>query len=140
LSPIGDVAKSKPTPTDTPGSFNEQSYGDHHEWVFGNVYMNSLARDVAGQPQPVYPAGAMIVREKLLAADAQKAEVLTVMIKRERGFNPAANDWEFLQVNGEASKIEKREKTGECQQCHASEKQGDFVFHKYFQEIKIRVP
>ena len=51
------------------------------------------------------------------------------MIKRKKGFNPAANDWEFLLISGDATKIKKREKTGECQSCHSTEK--DFVFDNY---------
>jgi Cytochrome P460 len=54
--------------------------------------------------------------------------VLVVMVKRERGFNPKANDWEFLTVSGDLKKIEKREKEGKCRDCHASETSNDFVF------------
>lgn len=50
------------------------------------------------------------------------------MVKREKGFNSKANDWEFLTVTGDLKKIEKREKEGKCQQCHASEAKNDFVF------------
>ena len=53
------------------------------------------------------------------------------MIKREKGFNPAANDWEFLLVNGDSTKITKRQKTGDCQQCHASRTSRDFIMSDY---------
>ena len=58
-------------------------------------------------------------------------ELLAVMLKREKGFNPKANDWEFLTVSGDAKAIVKREKTGECQQCHSSQAKNDFVFRTY---------
>ena len=70
------------------------------------------------------------MREKL-ETEAGSPEVLTVMIKRKRGFNPAANDWEFLVISGDATKITKREKTGSCQSCHQSVSDKDFVFDNY---------
>jgi hypothetical protein len=92
--------------------------------------MNDLARVTArGESKTTYPVGAAIVREKLLTAASDTPEIVAAMIKREKGFNPAANDWEFLVINGSMTKIKKRQKTGACQQCHASEKQADFVFH-----------
>ena len=78
----------------------------------------------------MYAEGAVIVREKL-RTEAGSPELLTAMIKREKGFNPAANDWEFLLLSGDAKKIKKREKTGACQRCHASVSAKDFVFDKY---------
>ena len=72
----------------------------------------------------------MIVREKL-ETEAGSPELLTAMIKRKKGFNPAANDWEFLVVSGDATKITKREKTGACQSCHQSVSAKDFVFDSY---------
>jgi len=112
----------------TPESQSSQS----HRWVYGAVYMNDLARDAAIQHRTIFPVGAIIVREKLSAVDAPQAEVLAVMIKHEHGFNPAASDWEFLKIDGPATTIATREKTGSCQQCHATEKRDDFVFRNYF--------
>ena len=102
-----------------------------HQTVFGAVYLNDIARTVLTQTGPlVYPQGAVIVREKL-ETEAGSPELLTAMIKRKKGFNPAANDWEFLVVSGDATKINKREKTGACQSCHQSASAKDFVFDNY---------
>jgi len=99
--------------------------------MFGAVYLNDLARTTSPQSRPlIYPEGAMIVREKL-ETEAGSPELLTAMIKRKKGFNPAANDWEFLLISGDATKIKKREKTGDCQSCHASVSAKDFVFESY---------
>ena len=96
--------------------------------------MNEPARlATLANEHPVYPVGAVIVREKLLTATSTTPEVLAAMIKRDKGFNPAANDWEFLVLNSDATKVQKREKTGSCQQCHASERDKDFVFRAYVQ-------
>jgi hypothetical protein len=96
---------------------------------FGVVYVNSLAREVVNATAPAirFPAGAIIVREKLAKADDAQPQLLAVMIKRGRGFNPKANDWEFLMLDGAMSKILERQKKGSCLDCHTSEKQHDFV-------------
>ena len=70
------------------------------------------------------------MREKL-ETEAGAPEILTAMIKRKEGFNPEANDWEFLVISGDATKIKKREKTGDCQSCHSSVSGKDFVFDNY---------
>ena len=75
----------------------------------------------------------MIVREKL-KTEAGSPELLTAMIKRKKGFNPEANDWEFLLISGDATKIKKREKTGACQRCHKSANGPDFTFDTYLQQ------
>jgi len=93
--------------------------------------LNDIARTVLTQTGPlVYPQGAVIVREKL-ETEAGSPEVLTAMIKRKEGFNPEANDWEFLLISGDATKIKKSEKIGECQSCHSSVIKKDFVFDNY---------
>jgi len=113
-----------------------------HELVFGAVYMNDLARGAAFQAGTIsYPKGAVIVRERLKTADSPAAELLAVMIKHENGFNRAANDWEFLLVNGEVTRIKKRQKTGDCQRCHASRSPNDFVMSDYaHQTLQIEIP
>lgn len=75
----------------------------------------------------------MIVREKI-ETESGPPEVLTAMIKRKKGFNSAANDWEFLLISGDVTKIKKREKTGECRSCHSSVSEKDFVFDNYLPE------
>ena len=79
----------------------------------------------------IFRPGAIIVREKLANANSKMPELLAVMMKHESGFNPAANDWEFLILNGGATNVQHREKTGSCLQCHASQKEKDFVFKGY---------
>ena len=111
---------------------------DQQNTVFGAVYLNDVARTVLTQSEPlVYPEGAVIVREKL-QTEAGSPELLTAMSKRKKGFNPAANDWEFLVVSGDATKINKREKTGACQSCHQSAGAKDFVFDSYLPVTRDR--
>ena len=96
---------------------------------FGVVYVNSLAREAVASAPPIqFPRGSIIVREKLAKADDTQPQLLAVMIKRTRGFNPAANDWEFLVVDGAMTKIRERQKKGSCLGCHKSQKALDFVY------------
>ncbi len=37
-------------------------------------------------------------------------------------------------LDGKASVIQRREKTGSCQTCHAQQKKTDFVFRSYLPE------
>jgi hypothetical protein len=106
--------------------------GRHEEGnIFGVVYANDLANDFlkvkTNRPQR-FPVGSIIVREKLIKADDAQPQLLTAMIKRARGFNPKANDWEFLLIDGTISKILEQQKQGSCLKCHASQKKRDFVF------------
>jgi hypothetical protein len=100
-----------------------------HTSTFGVAYANDIAhRAMLSTGTLRFPTGSILVREKLLTPTASNPAVLVVMIKREKGFNPKANDWEFLTVSGDLRKIEKREKEGKCRACHASESKNDFVF------------
>ena len=97
--------------------------------TFGVVYVNSLAHEaLTAQPTIPFPRGSIIVREKLTQANDLRPQLLTVMIKRERGFNPKANDWEFLAVDGAMTKVFERQKKGSCLNCHASQAHRDFVY------------
>jgi hypothetical protein len=103
--------------------------GDHSASVYGVVYVNDLGRAAMfGKSAANFPTDSIIVREKLSSASETQPDLLAVMIKHAKGFNPRANDWEFLVVTGDGKKIARREKTGACQECHASRSGNDFVF------------
>jgi len=98
-----------------------------HETSFGFAYVNEVGSGGFRRQPFAFPVGTIIVREKLPALNANP-ERLVVMIKHEKEFNPKANGWEFLMLNGEAKEILKREKTGQCLKCHLSASNNDFVF------------
>lgn len=50
------------------------------------------------------------------------------MLKRAPGFNPKGGDWEFLLVDGEASKVIERQKKGSCLECHVTQRERDFAY------------
>ena len=113
------------------GSRKSKANDTHEDTAnsFGVVYANNLAQGaVVSNPPTMFPRGSIIVRERLAHADDPQPQHLVVMIKRQAGFNPAANDWEFLAIDGAMTKIEQRQKKGGCLDCHASQKDRDFVY------------
>lgn len=101
----------------------------NHSSAFGVVYVNEIARaSMFGRGPVRFPVGSIIVREKLSSASALTPDLLALMVKRERGFNPRLGDWEFLIASGDGKKIELREKKGECRNCHATQAKNDYVF------------
>lgn len=81
--------------------------------------------------KPEFLRGSVIVREKRTHIGDTTPQLLVMMVKREKGFNSKARDWEFLMIDGGLSKVLKREKSGECLQCHKKQKEQDFVFRYY---------
>lgn len=134
-SRMGTTKILMPSPTiftrSPPVSTSKQNETTHEDGSnsYGVVYVNSLARELVKADPPIpFPTGSIIVREKLAKAGDTQPLLLTVMIRRARGFNPNANDWEFLAVNGAMNKILERQKKGACVDCHASQQQRDFVY------------
>ena len=128
LAPPPDRTKqSKPKPKEDDSASHEDTFNS-----FGVIYVNELARrSLVDAKKPRFPVGSVIIREKLAQANDVTPQLLVVMMKRERGFNSKARDWEFLMIDGGLSKILRREKTGGCLNCHKQKKDQDFVFRLY---------
>ena len=109
------------------GTGGENKVTDHGGASYARVFVNAEAAQAITTDNVDFPVGSTIVREKLASETALSPEVLTVMIKRWRGFSPKTNDWEFLVVGGEVNKVKKRQKTGNCAECHSEVRQSDFV-------------
>ena len=99
-----------------------------HNNKYINVYVNSVGKtEMLEKKNPVFPVGTIIVKEKLLTLESKKPVLLTVMIKREKGFNPQVGDWEFMTLDGTAANITSRGKIESCQSCHVNYKENDFI-------------
>lgn len=98
-----------------------------HTTTLGFAYVNEIGRSAFDRKPFKFPAGSIIVRERLLPG-ASNADQLVVMIKHEKSFNRKGNGWEFLTISGDATKIMKREKDGKCLKCHKQAAGNDFVF------------
>lgn len=118
-------------PTGRPAPASKESPPNHEisGASFGVVYANNLAREalIADPPIP-FPRGSILVRERLPSANAKAPDVLTVMIKRQAGFNRKANGWEFLMIDGAGAKVIEQQKKGSCFGCHKSQAASDFVY------------
>jgi len=101
----------------------------HGDSSFGVVWVNDIGRSAMASAQPAtFPAGSIIVREKLAKADDTQPELLAVMIKQSAGFSRATNDWEYLVIDGAMKKVRERHTKGACHDCHTQQKDRDFVF------------
>jgi hypothetical protein len=99
------------------------------------IYMNDLAADTFGKANPVYPVGAIVVKEKeamgYSSATQPGSMVLDKggvggMIKRPAGYDSAHGDWEYFYFE-DPGKVESG-KIISCVQCHSGAAGQDYVF------------
>jgi hypothetical protein len=109
-----------------------------HANKFITVYVNDKGKTaLLKTANPQFPQGTIIVKEKLANESATAPELLTVMLKREAGFNPPSNDWEFMVVNGDGKTVIERGKLMNCITCHTAKRQQDFVFRNYLNQFDL---
>jgi Cytochrome P460 len=111
----------------TPSRQHKDNKEADHPVEFGPVFANDLAIQAISGKTKLFPTGSVLVREKLAKKGNTQPELLAVMIKREKGFNPDGGDWQFLITNAANTKVKLRQKTGECLNCHYSVRDTDFV-------------
>lgn len=100
-----------------------------HGPFFVRVYVNDAGIDlILNDPDPIYPAGTVIVKEKLTDVEAESADHLGIMIKREAGFNPDGGDWEYVYWENGDVFLAPTDDMGHCQDCHYAEAEDDSVF------------
>ena len=103
----------------------------HHD-KYITVYVNDVGRKaMLEELKPGFPEKSVIVKEKLPDAASQSPELLTVMIKRAKGFNPESGDWEYMVTDGGGTRLETRGKLENCQSCHLTKPDSDYVFRTY---------
>lgn len=114
----------------------QTSSNPHRQWQkYFTVYVNDIGRNaMLNEKTPKFPEGSIIVKEKLLSEDSNAPELLTVMIKQKKGFNPTSGDWEYMVVKGAGTKVEGRGSLENCQSCHILNKQTDYIFRSYLPE------
>ena len=103
-----------------------------HKDKYIKVYVNSVGEsEMLTKKNPKFPVGTVIVKEKLSTPDSTAPELLTVMIKREKGFNPEVGDWEFAALNGEGTEVNAKGKLQSCQACHIGYQKNDYISRIY---------
>ena len=119
------AACAAPLVTAVPGS-------PHGPDKYITVYVNDTGRHAMMEEQsPHFPQGSIVVKEKLTTAKSDKPELLTVMYKRESGYNPESGDWEFLVFDGAGKSIQARGKLENCQACHKMDQETDYISRSY---------
>ena len=112
--------------------------GNPHRHKFITVYVNNIGRHAMMQEKvPRFPQGSVIVKEKLPAEDSTKPELLTVMTKREPGYNPQNGDWEYMALDGSGESVQARGRLESCQGCHMMVKATDYV-SRYYLPSQVR--
>jgi len=104
-----------------------------HAASFITVYVNNIGREAmfAKQVQQ-FPEGSVIVKEKISNfGEGHKPLLYTLMKKREPGYNPEVGDWEFSVVAADGKQVEAVGKLENCQGCHMSKKDSDFIYRAY---------
>lgn len=102
-----------------------------HRDKYISVFVNPAgATAIAAKRVTTYPVGTVLVKEKYADKRGGTPELATVMIKRERGYNPAGGDWEYAVLDGKSTLVE-RGRIARCEGCHAARKNQDFVFRTY---------
>jgi Cytochrome P460 len=111
----------------------------HHE-KYITVYVNELGRKaMMEEAKPSFPEGSVIVKEKLPDKSSQTPELLTVMIKRGKGFNSDSGDWEYMVTDGSGTKVAAQGKLENCQGCHQANRGKDYVFRTYLpSDVKLK--
>ena len=114
---------TSPITGDTTGAL-----GNVHEGSSGfrEVYINSVG-SAASAPLP-HPEGTMVVKESFKNDAGEKGKLtgITVMSKREAGYDPENGDWEYLNVKPNL-KVSAQGRLSLCVSCHSAS-DNDYVF------------
>ena len=103
-----------------------------HRDKFVVVYVNATGRSaMMEQKWPRFPVGSVIVKEKLSTKESATPELLTVMKKREPGYDPNKGDWEYFVFDGTGRDMKASGKLGKCQGCHLEDHRTDYVSRRY---------
>jgi Cytochrome P460 len=107
----------------------ERGFYRAREKVLHNAKLRkALDEKMAKSPTFSFPVGTVIVKEKLPDPKSKSPVLLTAMRKREKGYNPACFDWEFLALDGSGKEIKEQGKIERCQSCHTKETQTNGIF------------
>lgn len=104
-----------------------------HAASYITVYVNNAGREAmfAKEPQ-TFPQGSVIVKEKISNHfEGSKPLLYTIMRKREPGYNPSLGDWEFAVVGPNGKDVQGIGKLENCQNCHRTKRDSDFVYRPY---------
>jgi Cytochrome P460 len=103
-------------------------YKDGEKVLYNAKLRKALDEKMAKSLKFSFLVGTVIVKEKLPDPKSKSPVLLTAMRKREKGYNPACFDWEFMVLDGEGREVKEQGKIASCQSCHTKETQTNGVF------------
>lgn len=116
-------------PTLPEQAFAESEHGDER---YLQDWANELAVEgIARRGQPAFGPGAIIVKEKYVPGASSGEFTLAAlgfMIKRDPGFAPSHQDWDYAYWEPELGVIATSEQSNYCAGCHAGAAETDAVF------------
>lgn len=83
-----------------------------------HVYITNEGHALFHRRHAAFPEGTIVLKQKFANRSTEVTELYTGMIKREKGYNPKAGDWEFFTANGDATAIVSRGRIDSCMDCH----------------------
>ena len=98
-------------------------------WLDVFVSKNAVQTIVSGEGE--YPTGSIILKAKYNHPNRGEVELMTGMLKRERGYNPVCGDWEFFTASGDGMTITARGRIDSCMMCHKDYDKTDYVTRDY---------
>lgn len=104
------------------------------------VYVSPEAANAFTEEHYPLPEGTIVLKEKFSSPDAASPELYTGMLKREKGYNPKAGDWEFFTLTGDRGAITSRGRTDSCMDCHQQYAKSDFLMKKYVLKFEPNAP
>ncbi|MCL1067944.1 cytochrome P460 family protein [Shewanella olleyana] len=120
-------------------------YTNKGEQVYRHNFLQYSAwfddpEDEDNQPiYKMYPTGTTFIKENyhMKQGKPSDAESITVMIKRQIGFNPAGGDWEYMQFSKNGEQIIKGKGSDKlvqqkCASCHENVSERDFIFSNFY--------
>lgn len=117
----------------TAADYEPERKRNPHAASFITVYVNNIGREAMFAKQvDRFPEGSIIVKEKISTHhEGRKPLLYTIMRKREAGYNPTLGDWEFSVVGANGTELQATGKLENCQSCHKTKSDSDFVFRPY---------
>jgi hypothetical protein len=102
-----------------------------HVSKYITVYVNETGRTAMLSKEPTtFPGGSIIIKEKYGREADGQSEMITIMVKREKGFSSSVGDWEFVSAETENA-VYKNVDLSHCISCHQQRPDSDYVFRSY---------
>lgn len=121
-----------PTGQDLAAMLQEERKVNPHAAYHIRVYVTpATAKEAFRLKKNEFPVGTTVVKEKLASATAKTPELLTVMVKRKKGYDKAGGDWQYYVLNGSGTKILANSRLKQCRDCHQERKTQGFLFRNY---------